>query len=414
MTKDQKQFQTEARGSRRGRSSGALNSPRPPRLRVKPVFFCSLLVVGSLIPSSGRAQGQKFAFPAPVKGITVSKDIPYGTSGATTLRMDVYRPPAATGKRHPVLVFFNWATGPERSHPFYAAWARTAASRGLVAILPDLRDGSERADCQLLVRHLVQHASELGVDGEAIALYAGSGNVYTAFPMVEDPKQTAIKAAVMYYGAAPITEFRRDLPVLYVRAGLDRPSVNQDITTLAGLAVSQNAPLTLVNNPSEHHAFEMIDDTDASRDVIELTMDFVKRETAPGFLATIRQAVPEATAAGYVLTGNFKAAASIFSELVNSRPDDTRLRLAYGEALLGDAQFAAACAEFEKLKGKGLGPRDLGLPAARACMLKGDADAAVAWLQSIPSRFLPPEVANEPAFARLQKRADFRALFPQR
>jgi hypothetical protein len=63
------------------------------------------------------------------------------------------------------------------------------------------------------------------------------------------------------------------------------------------------------------------------------------------------------------------------------------------------------------LKGKGLGPRDLGLPAARACMLKGDADAAIAWLRSIPQRFLPAEVEKAPEFAALQGRADFHALF---
>jgi hypothetical protein len=99
---------------------------------------------------------------------------------------------------------------------------------------------------------------------------------------------------------------------------------------------------------------------------------------------------------------------------VAARPDDPRLRLAYGEALLGDAQYAAACTEFEKLKGKGLGPRDLGVPAARACAQKRDADAAVAWLASIPARFRPADLAADPAFASLQSRSDFRALFPSR
>jgi len=89
---------------------------------------------------------------------------------------------------------------------------------------------------------------------------------------------------------------------------------------------------------------------------------------------------------------NFGKAVPIYADLVAARPDDARLRLSYGEALLGNAQYAEACGELEKLKGKGLGYRDLGLPAARACMLKGDADAAMAWLKTIPTRFLPPEV----------------------
>lgn len=79
--------------------------------------------------------------------------------------------------------------------------------------------------------------------------------------------------------------------------------------------------------------------------------------------------------------------------------------------MLGDAQYTTACVEFEKVKGKGLGPRDLGLPAARACLQKGDPDAAIAWLRTIPQRFLPPSVEKDAVFAPLQNREDFRALF---
>lgn len=380
-------------------------------------FMHRSVVLAALIgiaPVRAIAQEQHFAFPPVSPGITVSKDLEYGRSGTTSLRMDVYRPPHASGTRGPALIFFNRATGANRSSAFWAAWAQTAASKGLIAILPDLRDGREAQDFDILVRHLTQHADDLNVDRDAIAVYAASGNVYTAFAAVEDPKQTSIKAAVMYYGAANITEFRRDLPVLYVRAGLDRPSVNKDITTLAALAVSQNAPVTLLNHPTGYHAFEIFNDDDATREVISLTLDFVKRVIAAPYQTALRRGLPEATAAAYVATGNFRQAASAYAELLAADPDDARLRLAYGEALLGDAQYAAACTEFEKLKGKGLGPRDLGVPAARACAQKGDGDAAVAWLASIPPRFRPAELATDPAFASLQSRSDFRALFTPR
>ena len=42
----------------------------------------------------------------------------------------------------------------------------------------------------------------LASTASASPLYAGSGNVYRALPLVQNPKRTAIKAAVMYYGAA--------------------------------------------------------------------------------------------------------------------------------------------------------------------------------------------------------------------
>ena len=239
--------------------------------------------------------------------------------------------------------------------------------------------------------------------------------MYTALPIVEDPKQTAVKAAIMFYGTAEVTEFRRDLPLLYVRAGLDRPPVNGDqrsgITALVALATAQNAPLTLINHPFGHHAFEMVDDDAGTRDVMDQTIDFVKRATAPAYLAALRHGLPEATAAGQVVAGDYHAAVVAYAQVVAARPDDPRLRLSYGEALIGDKQYAVACAEFEKLKGKPLGPRDLGLPAARACAQMGDLDKAVAWLKSIPKRFLPPQVQSDPAFAAMQNRDDFRALF---
>ena len=204
----------------------------------------SLIVLSAVSLS---AQGMRFFFPAPASGsVNVTSNVSYGTADTATLRMDVYRPAGASAPS-PALIFFNQAVGPQRANDFYAGWARAAASKGLVAIVPDLHgsDGSVR-DFQRLIAHLSEQAGTYGIDRNAIAVYAGSGNVYTAFPVVEDPKQTMVKAAVMYYGTAPITEFRRDLPLLYVRAGLDRPGVNGDatsgITRLAALAISQNAP----------------------------------------------------------------------------------------------------------------------------------------------------------------------------
>ncbi len=135
------------------------------------------------------------------------------------------------------------------------------------------------------------------MDRERIAVYAGSGNAYRTLPLVQDAKLTAIKAAVMSYGGGRVATFRRDLPVLLVRAGLDRPGVNRTITELATLAQTQNAPVTLLNYPGGHHAFEIVDDEDATRDVIDTTLEFVKRATSSAFQASMRRGLPEAAAA---------------------------------------------------------------------------------------------------------------------
>jgi predicted Zn-dependent protease len=190
--------------------------------------------------------------------------------------------------------------------------------------------------------------------------------------------------------------------------------VNESISRLAALAVAQNAPLTLLNHAGGHHGFEQADDNDATRQVIDDTLEFVKRTSSARYQAALRASLPEVAAAGYMQTHKFHEAAAAYATMLAARPDDARLRLSYGEALLADGQASAACAEFDKLRDKGLGYRDLGLPAARACLQKGDPDAAIAWLKSIPPQYLPASTMEEPAFAALRNRADFRALFERR
>ena len=84
---------------------------------------------------------------------------------------------AATTTR-PALIFFNNAVGSDRSNAFYLGWAQTVASKGVVGILPDLRNGTQEDDYHALVRHLTEHAAEYGIDAAALAVYAGSGNVF--------------------------------------------------------------------------------------------------------------------------------------------------------------------------------------------------------------------------------------------
>jgi hypothetical protein len=173
----------------------------------------------TLIGGMASAQQPRLAFPTPSPDVTVMTDVQFGRDGSVALKMDLYQLPRGAGRSRGALIFFNRASGAERRRPLWAGWALSAASRELVGIVPDLRSGTEAQDFQTLVDYLVRHGGELGVDTAGIAVFAASGNVYTAFPLLEDPRQTAIKSAVIYYGTAPITTFRRDLPVLYVRAG---------------------------------------------------------------------------------------------------------------------------------------------------------------------------------------------------
>jgi dienelactone hydrolase len=240
----------------------------------------------------------------PLDSCRVTKDVSFATSDGAPLRMDVYRPSQSEGAL-PAVIFYTlyWpAEGPSArtSGDWFKSWARLAAANGLVAIIPDLRaepgtgtaERPARAwgdDFQRLVAHVTGHAGEYGVDAERIGVFAESGSTWPALAAVEDPAQTAIKAAVVYYGSANIETFRRDLPLLWVRAGLDSQRTNADIARLSALALSQNAPVTILNHPAGRHGFEGRDESAVTRDVIEQTLAFFKRATTADFQAAIRR-----------------------------------------------------------------------------------------------------------------------------
>lgn len=360
--------------------------------------------------SPSYAQNFTFALGARDADVAITRDVTYGQHDTTRLAMDIYKP-ARGAPDAPVLIFWNRAVGADRSHPFYANWAKAAAARGIIAITPDIRFGNERRDVGALIAHLNERGRDYGIDASRIAIYGGSGNVSHALPFVQDPAQRSVKAAVMYYGIANVPDIRLDLPLLYVRAGLDRPPLNRLIDSLSARAFKHNAPWQVINHATGYHAFETANDDDATRAVMEATLAFVKQATSPSYHVALRDQGREAEAAGYVTAGRAADAARIYEELAAAKPDDARLGLAYGEALLGAAQYAAACSQFEKLKDKPLGPRDRGLPASRACLQAGDPARAVAWLGTIPARFLPASVRDAPEYAALRERADFQALF---
>jgi dienelactone hydrolase len=265
--------------------------------------------------SSGGAQERPFFYEVPpVEAVHVVRGVRYADVDGGSLAMDVYRPRNATSPA-PALILYGlyWPDANDRpvreSNDHVIRWARIAAANGIVAIVPDLRaepgTGTAQAptrakagDFERFMTHLSAHAREHGIDAERIVVLAASGSVAAALPAVQDPRMTALKAAVFYYGGAgaSVTTFRSDLPTLWVRAGLDSPRMNAAIDTLVSRAVAQRAPITLINYATGHHAFEGRDDNAITRQIIRQTLDFVRQATMPDYQSALRRAPSEAGA----------------------------------------------------------------------------------------------------------------------
>jgi dienelactone hydrolase len=284
--------------SMRHRSSTNTLSPKP--LAV----FC----IGIALGASDASAQWPLHYPEPDRNsVRIAKAVRYATADGSSLLMDVYRPANASTPA-PAIVFYTlyWPGegSSSRSSDWYVSWARIAAANGIVAIVPDLRaePGTGNAqspsrplgdDFQLLLADLVMNHREYGLDAERITVFAESGSTWAALPAVQDTAQRSVRAAVLYYGAASVESFRADLPLLWVRAGLDSERTNAAITRLAALAMNQNAPLTLLNHPTGRHGFEGRDDNAVTRAIIEQTLDFVKRATAPAYQAALRKRIGE-------------------------------------------------------------------------------------------------------------------------
>lgn len=363
------------------------------------------------------AQEPQVVYPAPSpQSIALRNGVTYKTENSAILAFDLFRPVGTSNEqRLPVFVVFNGFGGSYmRNSPQARAWAKIAAAHGFAAVTMETTDGHVAEDFDSFVAYLRKHAADLQVDPEQVAVIAWSGNAGIGLETVEDPARKAVKAAVIYYGSRVLPHLRLDLPVLFVRAGLDGPGTNLTIDQSIAAGLTSNAPWTVLNYSGGHHAFDSVDDNDISRQIIEETLQFVRHALSPTYQAALRLGLPDAAAASAFSTGDYKTAASLYAAIVESHPQDVHALLAYGRALSGAKRYKEARMQFDRVKAIGTaGARDLGIPAARACVLDNDPEAAIAWLKTIPPQFLPglPEFESDPDFAALRNRADFQALF---
>ena len=275
------------------------------------VFALLTFSVG-IASSSGEAQERPFFYEVPpLDAVQVTRGVRYADVDGVALAMDVYRPKNAASPA-PALILYGlyWPDANDRpvreSNDHVIRWARIAAASGIVAIIPDLRaepgTGTAQAptrakggDFERFTTYLTAHARDHGIDAGRIAVLAASGSVAAALPVVQDPRMTALKAAVFYYGGAGanVAAFRSDLPTLWVRAGLDSPRMNAAIDTLTSRAVAQRAPITLINYATGHHAFEGRDDNAVTRQIIRQTLEFVRQVTMPDYQSAIRRTPSE-------------------------------------------------------------------------------------------------------------------------
>ncbi|MBV8762968.1 MAG: hypothetical protein JO257_37125 [Deltaproteobacteria bacterium] len=88
----------------------------------------------------------------------------------------------------------------------------------------------------------------------------------------------AAEASAMHFAAPPVTvdELPR-VPMLVVKAGGDvTPNLNAKLDAFVAAARARELPVTVVEHTEGPHAFDIIDDTPRSREVIDAILAFMQ------------------------------------------------------------------------------------------------------------------------------------------
>ena len=237
--------------------------------------------------------------------VTVRRDIACTTPGDAELTMDVFSPPGRSASgRTPAVVLVPGFPGAVKRIGSFVSWAELMAASGLVAITCATKDPV--ADMEAVLGYVREHAASLGVDGERMGLWACSGHVPNALSLLAHPERGYLKCAALCYGfmldldgstavadAARMFGFSNpcsnrtfeDLPrgtsLFVARAGRDEfPGLNAALDAFLARAVRDNRPVTFVNHATGPHAFDVADDSPATRDVIRQVLGFLKSHLA--------------------------------------------------------------------------------------------------------------------------------------
>ena len=226
--------------------------------------------------------------PPDPERVEVRAGLVYVTAAGRELALDVYRPAGRPlTERVPAVLLVHGEADPAqlrgvRGWGQYTGWGRLLAGEGLAGVVFEHRAVAEAgfeavvAEVDQALATVRERAGELGLDPERLALAGFSAGVPLSVPVLA-AAAGRLRAAVLCYGPpADLDQVRGLPPLLLVRAGRDDRELNQHIDRFVAAAADRGLPVELVHQPDGHHAFDVADDSDASRAVIRRVLEFLR------------------------------------------------------------------------------------------------------------------------------------------
>jgi acetyl esterase/lipase len=243
--------------------------------------------------------------------VKVAKNQIYKRASSEELKMDVYSLPGK--QRRPAVVFIHGGRIPRnllttpKDWGAYVSLGQLVAASGFVGVTFNHRFYAwesltdSQSDVMDLIAYVRDNAESLGVDKDRIILWAlSAGGIFLSQPLQQLPPY--IRSIIAYYSeldlqnqrkAAPasvtdetLREFspvhhlgnkEKNVPPIFIaRAGLDDKELNDGIDRFVQLALSRNLTVEVVNHATGHHAFDIEDNNERSREIIKRTIEFIK------------------------------------------------------------------------------------------------------------------------------------------
>lgn len=243
----------------------------------------------------------------------VVKNRVYKTVDDAELLFDVYYPAEfQEGEQRPAVIFVH-GLGPVdftrnlKSSGQYISWGQLTAASGLIAVTfnhrsPNahisLRDIADEVDA--LVNYVREHARELRIDQNRLALWACSAGVPLSVRSALLHTPTFMKGFVAYYGPLNLQNLQAEwnmtedevhdfsattylkehverlAPLFIAKAGRDYPVLNASIDQFIQEASAKNVGLDFLIQPSRQHGFDILNPDARSHEIIQRTLAFLK------------------------------------------------------------------------------------------------------------------------------------------
>ena len=267
------------------------------------------------------------------KDVRVARGTRYAGEGAGILTLDVTYPSGGDAStRWPAVIFVNGVGGKLNEWEIYKSWARLVAAHGIAGVTAESDPGKPAESVRALFAHLAKEGAGLRLDSSRLAVWACSANVRAALPLLMDGAPAGVRAAAILYGTGEAATLRKDLPVYWVLAGRDGPGLIEGQRALWARAVKDGAPWTMVNAPDLPHAFDGVEDTAHSRQVVRELVEFLVASLAPAGPPAPPAPLPR-RATAHMYGNEPEKAAAVYREILAANPKDVEAYRLLGLAL---------------------------------------------------------------------------------